>query len=82
MFPQLPLIAGCALSILDVMVILFFYNPSGTMKGLRLFEGFVCLLVLGVVICFCIQLSLITETSVGEVFKGYLPSSAIVEQQG
>lgn len=82
LIPQLPLVAGCAISILDVMVILFFYSPSGSMKGLRLFEFFVCLLVLGVVICFCIQLSLITGTSVGEVFKGYLPSGAIVEQQG
>ena len=64
------------------MVILFFYNPSGSIRGLRLFELFVCILVLGVVVCFCIQLSLITGTSVGEVFKGYLPSGAIVEQQG
>ncbi|KAK3368346.1 natural resistance-associated macrophage protein-domain-containing protein [Podospora didyma] len=82
LIPQLPLVAGCALSILDVMVILFFYNPSGSIRGLRLFELFVCVLVLGVVVCFCIQLSLITGTSVGEVFKGYLPSGAIVEQQG
>ncbi|EHK99511.1 putative Manganese transporter SMF1 [Glarea lozoyensis 74030] len=43
---------------------------------------FVMVLVLGVVICFCIQLSLIENTSVGEVFKGYLPSSAIVESDG
>ncbi|KAK5659517.1 hypothetical protein OQA88_719 [Cercophora sp. LCS_1] len=82
LIPQLPLVAGCALSILDVMLILLFYDPSGSMKGLRFFEAFVCLLVLGVVVCFCIQLSLITDTSVGEVFRGYLPSGAIVEQQG
>ncbi|KAK3331628.1 natural resistance-associated macrophage protein-domain-containing protein [Cercophora scortea] len=82
LIPQIPLVAGCALSILDVMIILFFYNPSGSMRGIRIFELFVCLLVLGVVVCFCIQLSLITGTSIGEVFKGYLPSGAIVEQQG
>jgi metal iron transporter len=52
------------------------------MKGLRAFEIFVMFLVLGVVICFCIQLSLIENTSVGEVFRGYLPSSAIVQSQG
>jgi Mn2+/Fe2+ NRAMP family transporter len=52
------------------------------MKGLRVFELFVAALVLGVVICFCIQLSLIKDTSVGEVFRGYLPSSAIVERDG
>ncbi len=52
------------------------------MKGLRIFEYFVVALVLGVVICFCIQLSLIENTSIGEVFRGYLPSSAIVESNG
>jgi metal iron transporter len=52
------------------------------MRGLRAFEFFVMALVLGVVICFCFQLSLIKDTSVGEVFRGYLPSSAIVESQG
>jgi metal iron transporter len=84
LIPQIPLVAGCALSILDVMVILFFYQPNGTMRGLRAFEFFVVLLVLAVVICFCIQLSLIDRatTTVGHVFKGYLPSSAIVEQKG
>ena len=39
-------------------------------------------LVLGVVVCFCIQLSYIENTGVGEVFKGYLPSSAVVEGEG
>lgn len=82
LIPKLPLVAGCALSILDVMAILFFYRPDGAMKGLRLFEMFVCLLVIGVVVCFCIQLSMIKETSVGEIFRGYLPSSAIVESEG
>lgn len=74
--------AGCALSILDVMVILFFYRPEGTMKGLRLFEFFVMLLVLAVVVCFCVQLSLIENTTPGEVFKGYLPNNAVAESQG
>lgn len=39
-------------------------------------------LVLGVMVCFCIQLSYIQGTTAGEVFKGYLPSSAIVEGNG
>ena len=52
------------------------------MGRLRAFEFFVMALVLGVVVCFCIQLSLIKDTSVGEVFKGYLPSSTIVRGQG
>ncbi|KAI9879566.1 MAG: hypothetical protein M1830_008100 [Pleopsidium flavum] len=79
---KIPLVAGCALTIVDVLVILIFYSPSGSMRRLRAFEFFVMALVLGVVICFCIELSLIKDTSVGEVFKGYLPSSAIVRDQG
>ncbi|KAH7342851.1 natural resistance-associated macrophage protein-domain-containing protein [Rhexocercosporidium sp. MPI-PUGE-AT-0058] len=80
--PQIPLVAGCALSIVDVLLILLFYKPNGSMKGLRAFEMFVMALVLGVVICFCIQLSLIKDTPVGDVFRGYLPNSAIVESKG
>ncbi|TAQ87403.1 hypothetical protein B7494_g4262 [Chlorociboria aeruginascens] len=82
LIPKIPLVAGCALSIVDVLFILLFYNPSGSMRGLRAFELFVVALVLGVVICFCIQLSLIKDTSVGEIFRGYLPSSAIVQSKG
>ncbi|TQN65336.1 Manganese transporter SMF1 [Colletotrichum shisoi] len=80
--PAIPLVAGCAISILDVMIILVFYRPHGSMRGLRVFEYFVIGLVLAVVVCFCIQLSLIEDTPVGEVFRGYLPSHAVVESQG
>ncbi|KAI9744737.1 MAG: hypothetical protein M1818_001662 [Claussenomyces sp. TS43310] len=82
LIPKIPLVAGCAISIVDVLLILIFYRPNGSMKGLRTFEMFVVALVLGVVICFIVQLSLIKDTSVGEVFRGYLPSSAIVQPQG
>lgn len=66
----------------DVLIILIFYSPNGSMRQLRAFEFFVMALVLGVVVCFCIQLSIIQESSIGEVFRGYLPSSAIVRGQG
>ncbi|KAL4808406.1 natural resistance-associated macrophage protein-domain-containing protein [Aspergillus unguis] len=79
---HIPLVAGCAITLADVLFILIFYRPNGSMWGLRLFEFFVMALVLGVVICFCIQLALIKEQSVGEVFRGYLPSSAIVQSNG
>ncbi|QSZ35010.1 hypothetical protein DSL72_007872 [Monilinia vaccinii-corymbosi] len=82
LIPQIPLVAGCALSIFDVLLLLLFYPGNGEMKRLRYFEMFVVGLVLGVVICFCIQLSLIQNTAVGEVFKGFLPSTAIVESKG
>lgn len=79
---HIPLVAGCAISIVDVLVILFLYRPGGTIRALRAFELFVLALVFGVVICFCYQLSLLGDTSVGEVFKGYLPSSAVVQSTG
>lgn len=52
------------------------------MWGLRLFEFFVMALVLGVVVCFCIQLALIENQSVGHVLRGYVPSPAVVQSQG
>ena len=52
------------------------------MRRLRAFEFCIVALVLAVVVCFCIQLSLVSNTSVGEVFLGYLPSSAVVKGQG
>lgn len=79
---KIPLVGGCALTLVDVLIILIFYSPEGSMRRLRAFECFVMLLVLGVVICFCIELSYIQDTGVGEVFKGYLPSSAVVEGEG
>ncbi|KAI1424037.1 natural resistance-associated macrophage protein-domain-containing protein [Xylaria sp. FL1777] len=80
--PAIPIVAGCALSILDVFIILFFYRPTGSMNGLRIFEIFVMLLVLTVAACFAIQLSLIRDTAVGEVFRGYLPSDVITKSEG
>jgi metal iron transporter len=52
------------------------------MRALRIFEGGVALLVIGVVTCFCFQLSLIKDVDVGEIFRGYLPSSALVRSKG
>ena len=79
---KIPLVGGCALTIVDVILILLFYNPQGSLRRLRFFEYFIVALVLGVTICFCIQLSLITDTAVGEVFKGYLPSPTVIRGQG
>ncbi|KAI2794961.1 Manganese transporter pdt1 [Penicillium oxalicum] len=79
---HIPLVAGCAITLVDVFFLLLFWRPDGSMLGLRLFEFFVMALVLGVVVCFCIQLSLIKNQSVGEVFRGYLPSPAIVQSDG
>ncbi|KAI9752996.1 MAG: hypothetical protein M4579_005381 [Chaenotheca gracillima] len=79
---HVPLVAGCAITLVDVLVILIFYDPSGSMRRLRAFEGFIIVLVLGVVICFCVELSYIRGYTVGEVMKGYIPSPAVVETKG
>ncbi|KAJ3483603.1 hypothetical protein NLG97_g7265 [Lecanicillium saksenae] len=80
LIPKIPLVAGCAISIIDVMFLLLFYRPHGSMKGLRYFEIFVMFLVLAVVVCFCIQMSMIRGASPREVFRGYLPSSSLIEK--
>lgn len=64
------------------MLLLVFYHPQGSMRALRSFEFFVMLLVLAVVVCFCIELSHIEDTTVGQVFKGYLPNNAVVQGEG
>ena len=77
--------AGCAITVVDVLVILIFWSPTGSLKRLRYFEFFVVALVLGVVICFCVELGFIHDqkrTALGDVLKGYLPSSAVVDGQG
>ncbi|KAJ9661133.1 NRAMP-like transporter smf-3 [Neophaeococcomyces mojaviensis] len=79
---KVPLVAGCAISLVDVFLLLLFYNPDGSLTRLRIFEYFVMFLVLGVMICFCIQLSYIRDTSIGDVFRGYIPSSAVIEGNG
>lgn len=65
-----------------MLLILIFYKPNGSTRRLRAFEYFVMALVLGVVVCFCIQLSYIRDASVREIFDGYVPSSAVIKGQG
>ncbi|KAF3935666.1 hypothetical protein ABW19_dt0206617 [Dactylella cylindrospora] len=79
---KIPLVAGCAITILDTFIVLFFYNSDGPVKRIRFFEFFVALLVFGVIICFSIELAHIEDTPVGEVFKGYLPSKTVASGQG
>ena len=79
---HIPLVAGCALTLADVLIILLLYNPSGSMRRMRAFEIIVAALVVGVVIAFCVQLSYIHGVRVAEVFRGYLPTAAIAHSQG
>ena len=82
MLANLDLVIGCLVSIADVFIILAFYNPDGGMKGHRMFEGLVVVFVIAVVVCFCIELSKIHVPNVGSLFRGYLPSSALVQSNG
>lgn len=61
---------------------MIFYRPKGESKGLKAFEFFVAGLVLTVVISFCVELSLIKGTNVGDVFLGYLPNKSIIQGNG
>jgi len=80
--PRIPLVAGCALSIADTLFILLFYKLDGPLKGIRVFEVLIAAFVLGTFICFCMELSLITDTTAGQVFKGFLPSKGIFVSDG
>lgn len=79
---KIPLVAGCIISIADVLFILLFYSPGNSVKAVRIFELFVFGLVLAVVVCFCYQLSLLQNTRVAAVLRGYIPNSAILQKQG
>ncbi|CAP66627.1 uncharacterized protein PODANS_4_8650, partial [Podospora anserina S mat+] len=81
LIPQIPLVAGCALSITEVLLILIWYAPEKGMRGLRTFEYFVVGLVVAVVVCFCLQLGMVKGVEVGEVFRGYVPSRELVERR-
>lgn len=80
--PKIPVTAGCALSVVDTLFILLLYRPDGSMRTLRFFEFFVASIVLGVVVCFCIQLSMLDDIDTGDVFDGFVPHRDIFVSQG
>jgi metal iron transporter len=79
---KIPLMAGVAITIVDVLLVLLAYKPGKGMKTVRIFEYVVAALVVAIIICFAIELSRIPETPVGHVFKGYLPTSRMLEKNG
>ncbi|KAI5297291.1 hypothetical protein KEM56_004932, partial [Ascosphaera pollenicola] len=78
----IPLVAGCFITLAEVFLTLVLYRPNGKMFVLRVFEYIVMALVIGVVVCFCVELTMIENTSVGRVFLGYVPSHWIVDGNG
>lgn len=76
---KIPLMAGIAITIVDVLIVLMAYRPGNSMHLVHVFEYGVAALVFGVVICFAIQLSRIPPVPVGDVFRGFLPSAGLIK---
>lgn len=75
---NIPLLGGVLLSIVDMLFVIMAYRPDGPMVLLRIFEGFVSLLVFGTVICFAIELGKVSPTTNWkDVALGFLPSKVI-----
>lgn len=75
---KIPLLVGVLLSIIDMLFVIMAYRPDGPMVLLRIFEGFVSLLVFGTVICFAVELGKVSPTTDWkDVAMGFLPSKEI-----
>jgi metal iron transporter len=81
LIPQVPLWAGCIISVAETLLVLFFYSPAGNLRNIRFFELFMAMLVTAVFITICIALSMVSEPA-GEIFRGYLPSRDIFVGNG
>ncbi|QPG74368.1 hypothetical protein FOA43_001695 [Brettanomyces nanus] len=74
----IPLLGGVLLTIVDVLFVIIAYRPDGPPLLLRMFEGFVSLLVLATVVCFTIELANVSnDTDWPAVARGFLPSKEI-----
>ncbi|KAK0743123.1 NRAMP family [Schizothecium vesticola] len=80
-FPNVPLTAGCALSMVPVLLIVFLYVPQEALGCLRMFGFLVMAFIVFIAVCFSTELALIKDTSAADVFRGYLPSAALVERR-
>ncbi|ODV71275.1 NRAMP family metal ion transporter [Cyberlindnera jadinii NRRL Y-1542] len=76
---HIPLPAGVVITVVDVIFVLMAYRPGSSLKFVRLFEYAVAVLVMGVVICFCVQLAMMPPVNVRDLFRGFAPSHTILE---
>ncbi|RCK63565.1 Manganese transporter SMF2 [Candida viswanathii] len=81
---KIPLFAGVIITVIDVLVVLMAYRPKGPLLFIRIFEGFVSILVAATVVCFGIELYQVSHDdtinfSVIEVLKGFLPNEDVVD---
>lgn len=82
---KVPLPAGVAITIVDVLVVLAAYKSDQPLATfIRFFEYAVALLVLGVIACFIALLAYLPRetTPVGLVFRGFVPSKEMTEHGG
>ncbi|SGZ48248.1 CIC11C00000001466 [Sungouiella intermedia] len=79
---NLPLFVGVIVTVVDVLVVLAAYRPNGPLMFIRVFEGFVSVLVGATVVCFGIELFQVSKEpdfSAIEVLKGFLPNEKVVD---
>lgn len=82
---KIPLPAGVAITIVDVLFVLMAYrNDTSSTKFVKFFEYAVALLVVAVVVCFAVELSQIPGDidTVRAIFRGYLPSLEMFRGSG
>lgn len=79
---NLNIIAGVVITAFDVFIILLLYRPNGTLGGIRWFEFGISLLVVGVVVCFAIELAKTPNIDGRAVVRGFIPSSVIFTGDG
>lgn len=78
---KIPLKIGVVLTILDVLVIIFAYNPDGSMRHIRKFEMFVSALVLMTFGCFILLLTKVDIESKAQVLEGFIPSKILFQEK-
>lgn len=81
---NIPLPIGVLLTIVDVLIILKYFNPAnGDMRVVRSFEIIVAFFVMLTVLCFVIELFQINIPNKDLVWKGiFLPSKDLVQDDG
>lgn len=78
---NIPLKIGVLLTILDVLVIIFAYNPDKSLKHIRKFEIFVSMLVILTFVCFVALVAKVDIGSKRDVIKGFLPSKILFQNK-
>lgn len=71
----IPLVYGCIITCLDVMVVLFLQN-----RGFRYVEALVVALIMTIGLCFFAELVFV-KPDLGQVAIGFIPSLSIVQNQ-